>query len=408
MVTPVVKRCAGLDVHKMVVMVTILLEQEDGSITEQTREFGTFRKHRRQMCRWLKEHEVELAVMESTGIFWKSIFSSLEEAGINTYVVNARYVKKVPGRKTDVSDSQWLATLGRLGLLKPSFIPPKDFRELRLITRHRMKLQGMLAAETNRLHKVLDDAGIRLGGVVSDINGMSARALIGGLIVGKAPEELVPCVRGRLKEKIPPLLETLDEPLGERHRFLLQALEQHICYLEQEISNLDAYLFAAMIPYQRQWEILQTIPGVDAVSAAMLLVEIGVDMSCFGRAERLASWAGMCPGNNESAGKRKGGRIRKGNWALRRLLCEISNAANKTKSQFRGQYQGLVIRRGHKRAIIAVGHKVLRVVYAMLKSLQPYRDPEIDYTRIVVQRNAPRWLAALKKYGFLPEMIKAA
>jgi len=408
MVTPIVKRCAGLDVHKMVVMVTVLLEQADGSIAEETREFGTFRKHRRQMCRWLKGHEVELAVMESTGIFWKSIFSSLEESGINTYVVNARYVKKVPGRKTDVSDSQWLATLGRLGLLKPSFIPPKDLRELRLITRHRVKLQGMLAAQTNRLNKVLDDAGIRLGGVVSDINGLSARALIEGLIDGKAPGEIVPHVRGRLKEKIPQLLDALDEPLGERHRFLLQSIAQHLCYLEQEIDNLDKYLFAAMIPYQRQWEILQTIPGVDAVSAAMLLVEIGVDMTCFGRAERLASWAGMCPGNNESAGKRKGGRIRKGNWALRRLLCEISNAANKTKSQFRGQYQGLVIRRGHKRAIIAVGHKVLRVVYAMLKSLQPYRDPEIDYTGIVVQRNAPRWLAALNKYGFLPEMIKAA
>jgi len=268
-------------------------------------------------------------------------------------------------------------------------------------------LQGMLAAETNRLHKVLDDAGIRLGGLVSDINGLSARRLIRGLIDGKAPEEIVPHVCGRLKGKIPQLLDALDEPLGERHRFLLQALEQHLCYLEQEISNLDEYLFAAMIPYKRQWEILQTIPGVDAISAVMVLVEIGVDMNCFGRAERLASWAGICPGNNESAGKQKGGRIRKGNQALRRVLCEISNAASKTKSQFRGQYQGLVIRRGHKRAIIAVGHKVLRVVYAMLKSLQPYRDPEIDYTSIVVQRNAPRWIAALKKYGFLPDMLQA-
>jgi transposase len=408
MVTPIVKRCAGLDVHKMVVMVTIVLEQEDGSITEQTREFGTFRKNRRQMVRWLHGLGVELAVMESTGIFWKSIFASLEEAGIKTYVVNARHVKKVPGRKTDVSDSQWLATLGRLGLLKPSFIPPKDLRELRLITRQRVKLQGMLAAETNRLHKVLDDAGIRLGGLVSDINGLSARRLIRGLIDAKAAEEIVPHVCGRLKEKIPQLLDALDEPLGERHRFLLQALEQHLCYLEQEISNLDQYLFAAMIPYQKQWEILQTIPGVNALSAAMLLVEIGVEMECFGNSGQLASWAGMCPGNNESAGKQKRGRIRKGNHSVRRLLCEISNAASKTKSQFKGHYQGLVIRRGHKRAIVALGHKILRVVFAMLKSLQPYRDPEIDYTCIVVQRNAPRWLAALNKYGFLPQTIKAA
>jgi transposase len=408
MLTPIVKRCAGLDVHKMVVVATVLLEQEDGSLREETRQFGTFRKHRRQMVRWLDGLGVELAVMESTGIFWKSIFACLEEAGIATYVVNARHVKKVPGRKTDVSDSQWLATLGRLGLLKPGFIPPKDLRELRLITRQRIKLRGMLAAETNRLHKVLDDAGIRLGGVVSDINGLSARALIRGLIEGKAPEDMVPHVHGRLKEKIPQLLEALNEPLSQRHRFLLHSLEEHIGYLEKEMATLDHYLFAAMSPYQRQWEILQTIPGIDAISAAMLLVEIGIEMQCFGSAHRLASWAGMCPGNNESAGKQKGGRTRKGNHVVRQVLCEISNGASKSKSQFKGQYQGLVIRRGHKRAIIAVGHKVLRVVYAMLKSLQPYRDPEIDYTRLVVQRNAPRWLAALKRYGFLPAVGAAA
>jgi transposase len=408
MLTPIVKRCAGLDVHKMVVVGTVILELVDGSLREETRQFGTFRRHRRQMVRWLSGLGVDLAVMESTGIFWKSIFASLEEAGIATYVVNARHVKQVPGRKTDVSDSQWLATLGRLGLLKPGFIPPKDLRELRLISRQRIKLRGMLAAETNRLHKVLDDAGIRLGGVVSDINGTSARAIIGGLVDGKSPEELVPCVRGRLKKKIPQLLDTLDEPLGERHRFLLKALEQHICYLEQELSSLDAYLFAAMSPYQKQWEILQTIPGIDAVSAAMLLVEIGIEMQCFGSAHRLASWAGMCPGNNESAGKQKGGRTRKGNHVVRQLLCEIANAASKSKSQFKGQYQGLVIRRGHKRAIIAVGHKVLRVAYALLKSLQPYRDPQLDYTRLVVQRNAPRWLSALKRYGFLPALGVAA
>lgn len=401
-VNPIVKRCAGLDVHKMVVMGTVILEQEDGSVTEQTRKFGTFRKNRRQMVRWLKRLDVQLAVMESTGIFWKSIFASLEEAGINTYVVNARHVKKVPGRKTDVTDSQWLAALGRLGLLKPSFIPPKDLRELRLIARQRMKLKGMLAAQTNRLHKVLDDAGIRLGGVVSNINGVSGRSLIQGLINGKSPEEMAPNVRGRLKKKIPQLLDAMDEPLGERHRFLLKGIETHLAYLEREIAALDEYLFVEMIPYQKQWEILQTIPGVDAISAAMLLVEIGVDMKCFGTSARLASWAGMCPGNNESAGKQKGGRIRKGNHAVRRLLCEISNAANKTKSQFKGHYQGLVIRRGHKRAIIAVGHKILRVLYAMLRDLQPYRDPQIDYTCLVVQRNAPRWLRALKEYGYLP------
>lgn len=178
MIEPIVKRCAGLDVHKMKVTATIQLEQADGSVREKTREFGTFRKHRRQLRGWIKKHEVELVVMESTGIYWKSIYATLEAAEINTYVVNARHVKNVPGRKTDIMDSQWLASLGRFGLLRASFIPIQDLRELRLISRQRMKVQSMLSAEKNRLHKILDDAGIRLGGVVSDINGVSAKAII--------------------------------------------------------------------------------------------------------------------------------------------------------------------------------------------------------------------------------------
>lgn len=173
MKSPIVKRCAGLDIHKMIVVATVQSTLEDDSVAEETRSFGTFRKHRRQLCRWLTKHEIELVVMESTGIYWKSIYGSLEDAGLQTFVVNARHVKQVPGRKTDVQDSQWLATLGRYGLLRPSFIPPKDLRELRMLTRQRQKLQSMLSAETNRLHKVLDDSGIRLGGVVSDIKGVS-------------------------------------------------------------------------------------------------------------------------------------------------------------------------------------------------------------------------------------------
>lgn len=401
---PIVKRCAGLDVHKMVIVATLQIENEDGSITEETQSFGTFRKHRRQLCRWLNKHSVELVIMESTGIYWKSIYQSLELAKIKTFVVNARHVKQVPGRKTDVNDSQWLATLGRFGLLRPSFIPPQDLRELRMLTRQRQKLQGMLSAETNRLHKTLDDSGIRLGGVVSDINGVSAQEMIGGLIEGKAPQELVGCARGRLKSKVAELFDSLDESLGERHRFLLHMIHHHIGFIKDEIRQIDEYIFDAMESYQQQWEFLQTVPGIDKVGAAMLIVEIGVDMERFGSKENLASWAGMCPGNNESAGKRKSGKTRKGNRAIRRVLCEISNAARKTKSQFKGKYQGLVIRRGHKRAIIAVGHKILRVVYSLLKNGRAYIDPEIDYESIVVKKNAPRWIQALKKYGHWPQV----
>jgi len=184
MIEPIVKRIAGLDVHKMVVVGTVLIEEEDGSIKQETREFGTFKRDRRQMCQWLKGHEVELVAMESTGIYWKSIYATLERAEILAYVVNARHVKNVPGRKTDVSDSQWLASLARVGLLRPSFIPTKDLRELRIISRQRMKINQTLSAEKNRLNKVLDDAGIRLGGVASDIDGVSAQKIIEGIILG--------------------------------------------------------------------------------------------------------------------------------------------------------------------------------------------------------------------------------
>jgi len=382
---------------------TMLLEEEDGSINQETRNFGTFKRDRREMCDWLKSHDVELVVMESTGIYWKSIYTSLEKAEIVTYVVNARHVKNVPGRKTDVSDSQWLAALARMGLLKSSFIPINDLRELRIISRQRMKLNGTLASEKNRLSKVLDDAGIRLGGVVTDIDGVSAREIIDGIILGTPVEEMMNFVRGRLKSKTDDLKACLDEELSPRHIFLLKKLQNHIQFLKSEIEAFDTYLFAAMSPYQKQWEILQTVPGVDKVAAAILIIEIGIDMERFGSSEQLSSWAGMCPGNNESAGKRKSGKTRKGNQAIRSILCEIANAARRTKCQFKGKYESLVIRRGHKRTIIALGHKMLRVIFVMLKNIKPYFDPDINYEELMVGRNAPRWLQALKKFGYLPQ-----
>jgi len=407
MIEPIVKRCAGLDVHKMQVTVTVLIEQEDGSVEEETREFKTFRKHRKQLCRWFNRLGIDLAIMESTGNYWRSIHDSLEAADIPVWVVNARHLKQVPGRKTDVLDSKWLAMVGRMGLVRPSFIPSKDFRELRLITRQRQKLMASFSAEKNRLHKVLDDAGIRLGGVVSDINGVSSQDMISGLIEGRPPSELVTYAKGRLKEKTSELREALDEPIGERHRLLLSKIQEHIRYLEGQIQELDDYLFTQLVPYQNHWELLQTMPGMDKVSAAIVLVELGTDMRRFGGSANLASWAGLCPGNNESAGKRKSGRTRRGNKAVRRALCEAANAASKTTSQFKGKYQSLVIRRGHKRTIIAIAHKMLRVIYSMLKNDHPYYDPEVDYEALMVQRNAPRWIKALKKYGYMPQSAVA-
>jgi transposase len=389
--------CAGLDVHRRHVVCTVIRQ---GS--SKTREYASFDRQLKELAQWLQCEQVELAVMESTGIFWKAVYAALEQAGIEGRVVNARHVKQVPGRKTDVCDSEWLAELGRCGLLRQSFIPPKDLRELRLLTRYRRKLSGMLSAEKNRLHKILDDAGIRLGCVVTDIDGVSARAMVEALIDGgSTPEQIAEKALGRMQKKKSDLQLALEGEISDRHRLVLQKILGHVKWLNRQIAMIDGQIVAAMKPYQEEWKLLQTIPGIDIICAAMLIAEIGVDMTRFGSNDRLCSWAGMCPGNQESAGKRKTGKTRKANNYVRTLLCESANSARQTRSQFQGIYKGLVIRRGHKTAVMAVGHRILKVVYTLLSRKEPYKDPEIDYEALVVHRNAPRWLAALEKYGYL-------
>jgi|SRR3990167_1625010 len=401
MIEPIFKRTAGIDVHKKIIVATLLMKQDDGRVAEETREFGTFVQDYEELAKWLITNEIELTVMESTGIYWKHLYEVLEAHQIQMYVVNARHVKKVPGRKTDVQDSQWLARLARFGLLNASFIPPQDLRELRRISRYRVKLSGMLAGEKNRLHKLLDSIGLRLGNVVSDIDGVSANLIIQGIIRGENIETLVGYLHGQLKNKVDEIKKALAITLGARDLFLLKKLHAHIKYLNTELDELDCYLLTAMQPYKTQWEILQTLPGLAPISAALLIIEMGVDMGRFSNSESLSSWAGMCPGNNASANKQKSGKTRKGNQYLRRVLCETANAAIKTKSQFKDKYQTLVVRRGHKRSIIAIGHKMLRIVHTLLKDNKPYRDPGIDYKGMMIARNAPRWLKALQEYGYL-------
>ncbi len=248
--TPLYRCIAGMDVHRMLYVLTVLIEQEDGALEKHQRSFGGFKRDRRALVAWLLELGVTLVVMESTGIYWKSIYAALERAGIPAHVVNARHARNVPGRKTDMSDSEWLAQLGRFGLVKPSFIPPEDLRELRLVSRYRQKLAQPLAGEKNRLHKMLDDAGIKLGAVVSDIDGVSARAMIEGLIDGVPLEQLPDFAKGTLRNKKETLEQALDGELSPRHRFLLQHLHKHIRFLETGLESLDAYLIAAMAPYK--------------------------------------------------------------------------------------------------------------------------------------------------------------
>ena len=395
------KRVIGLDVHQAQITACALIEEPDGTTRIEQRQFGAFKRDRRELAAWVAGLRPDEVVMESTGIYWKSPYAALEAVGIRAKVVNARHVKNVPGRKTDVGDAHWLATLARAGLLRGSWVPPAKLRELRLMARQRQKLVGQLASAKNRLHKVLTDSGVRLGVVVSDLHGQSARAMVKAIIAGKPPHEGLKLASRRLKASREAIFDALQGDLTASHHFVLDALMRPIEAIEARITRFDARLLGELESERNTLALLQTIPGIDLIGAAMRLVEIGTDRDAFGSADRLASWVGVCPGNHESAGKRKSGRVRKGNPYVRRLLCEFAQAASRTTSVFKSKFQSLVVRRGYKRAIIAIGHKILRTIFFMLKRREYYRDSAIDYEALSVHRNAPRWIKALTKFGFI-------
>ena len=396
------RRVIGLDVHQAQITACGLIEGEDGVHIER-RSFETFKRGLRALTDWCLELKAEVVVMESTGIYRKSPHAWLERAGLNCLVVNAHHVKNVPGRKTDIADPEWLAMLARAGLLRPSFIPPEKLRRLRLVSRQRQKMVGTLAAEKNRLGKVLSDAGVRLGVVVSDLNGKSARAMIAALIAGATPEQALGYASPRLKAPREEIAAALEGEISAEHSFVLQQILSHIAFLEESIGKFDAHLLAGLdSPEEKNaLALLRTVPGIDLIGAAMLLVEIGTNMVLFAGSDHLASWAGMCPGNNRSAGKRKNERQRKANSYVRRLLCEFVQAARKTPCAFQAKHNAVAIRRGFKRAIMACAHKMLRVIWAMLLRNEPYRDSTVDYEALSVRRNAPRWIRALKRFGYL-------
>lgn len=406
MIPSILKRAAGLDVHSKVIVATILIEDAGGIVTKVTREFLTFRPKLEDLARWLSAEGVELAAMESTSIHWRVVYEALEDHGVAAIVVNAWHMSHVPGRKTDIGDSEWIAELARCGLLRASFVPPRDIRDLRMLTRYRMKIVKAAGSEKQRLHKILDICGVKLGVVVSSIDGVSAQKMLTALLKGGfEPEDIANLAEGQLRKKKGEIAQAVTGHQIDRHRFLLKQIQDHLGQIEAAVERIDRQVARALKPYRESWHLLQTIPGIDEASAAMLLAEIGVDMGRFGNKHRLASWAGLCPGNHESAGKKKSGKTTKGNYYVRRTLCECAHAAAKTTSQFKGLHDGLVIRRGKKRAVIAVAHKQLEIAFTLLKNKQPYRDPQVSYEELVVKRNAPRWIEALKKYGYVESTI---
>jgi transposase len=365
----------GLDVHQATVVACLLMVRKDGRVRKQMRTFGTTTRELVCLRQWLLSEGCTHLALESTGVYWKPVYAILEGA-LEIVVANAQHVKKVPGRKTDVKDAEWLADLLCHGLLRPSFVPPKPIRELRDLTRYRRKLVESQAAERNRLLKLLETANIKLSSVATDVFGVSGRLMLRALIEGKAtPQEMAELAKRRLRNKIPQLELALEGRVEEHQRFLLKLQLERLESVEKDLETLEQRIQEKLKPYASQLALLKEIPGVDWTLAAVIIAELGVDMSVFANVSQLTSWAGVCPGNNESAGKRKSSRIPKGNVYLKTALVEAANCAAKAKGTYlRDKFYRLKARRGYKRAAVAIAHKILVAIYHMLSQQVSYND----------------------------------
>ncbi len=374
------ERCCGLDVHKRTVVACVLVTLPAGTVHRTIRTFTTMTADLLALDDWLRELGVTQIALESTGVYWRPIFNLLED-GRTVVLVNATHMHAVPGRKTDVKDSEWIADLLRHGLLRPSFIPPKPIRELRELTRYRKTLVQDRAELVNRVQKVLETANIKLAAVATDVLGASGRAMLAAIIAGEADADaLAELARGRLRAKLPALRQALEGRVEPHHRFLLARLLEHIDFLEQTLATVQTEIEQRLQPYQAAVERVQTIPGVGPLAAATIVAEIGVDMSRFPSAKHLASWAGLCPGNRESGGKRLSGKTRKGDVWLRAVLLEVAWAVSHTKDNYlAAQYHRLAQRGGAKRAALAIAHQVLIIIYHLLREGTTYTDLGADY-----------------------------
>jgi transposase len=397
------ERCCGLDVHKKVVAACVLTPGVGGQPRKEVRTFGTMTEDLERLADWLAERGVGAVAMESTGSYWKPIWNILEERRFALVLANAQHVKHVPGRKTDVKDAEWLAELLRHGLLRGSFVPDKAQRELRELTRYRTSLVEERTAAVNRLQKVLEGANVKLASVATDVTGVSARAMLAELVAGSTDAAAsAQLAVGQLRAKIPELQRALTGRVGAHQRFLLAQQLAHLDFLDEQIARLDAEVAERTRPFEAAIARLDTIPGVSRRVAEILVAEIGTALDRFPTPGHLASWAGMCPGNHESAGKRRSGATRKGSPALRRALVQAAHATGRTKSTYLGaQYRRLSARRGTKRAAVAVGHSILVIAFHLLARSSAYQDLGPGYfderDRDAVRR---RLVGRLEKLGY--------
>jgi transposase len=380
LVETLIRRCVGLDVHKASVVACVRVIDENGELQSLTQSFGTTTSDLLKLNDWLMSYEVKIVGMESTGVYWKPVYTLLETE-FECWLLNAQHLRNVPGRKTDVADAAWIAQLVAHGLVRPSFVPPKEIRELRELTRYRKTVIQDRSREAQRLHKTLEGAGIKLSSVASDILGASGRAMLQGLIGGTHdPDILADLARGRLRKKLPALRKALAGWFSPTHRALVSELLAHLEYLDESIERLSDDIGKMIAPFAAAIDFLDTIPGVNRRTGEVILAEIGPDMSQFSSSGHLTSWAGMCPGNNESAGKRFSGKTRKGSKWLRTALVEAANAAVRTKNTYlAAQYARIKGRHGHNKAIVAVAHSILVIAYHILQRGEPYKELGGDY-----------------------------
>lgn len=394
--------CAGLDVHKKTVVAAIIVPDEQGGLRKETRTFGTMTSELLALSDWLLGCGVTHVAMESTGEYWKPVFNILEN-NFEVLLVNAQHIKAVPGRKTDVKDSEWIAELLRHGLLKASFVPPLGQRELRDLTRYRSTFVRTRATLVNRVHKVLESANIKLTSVASDVMGISGRAMLEAILQGQSsPAEMAELARGRMRDKRDLLAKALDGRVQTHHRFVLIELLGQIDSLDETIQRFNEQIEEYCRPFEEAVVLLDTIPGVGRETAEIIVSEIGTDMSRFPTAEHLASWAGVAPGSHESAGKRYSGKTTKGNKALSAALNQAAHAAAGTKNTYlSAQYRRLAARRGKKKAIVALAHTILVIAYHLIQRKEPYRELGSDYfDKLRPETTAKRLIKRLEQLGY--------
>lgn len=373
----VYERCCGIDIHKKVITACLRIGRK-----AELRDFGTRTGELRDLVSWLQENNCQMVAMESTGVYWKPVYNLLELVDIPAMVVNAHHMKNVPGRKTDAKDAAWIAELLQHGLLRASYIPDKEQRELREVVRYRKSLTEERARELNRLQKILEGANIKLSSFVSEITGVSSKKLINQAMTdeGVTADNIAPLLHASMKAKTNDLVLAMDGVLTTVQRQLVKAILNHIDDMSKRIEEMDDIIKGQMQKYEDEIARLDEISGIGRTSAEIIIAEIGTDMSRFPTAAHLASWAGLCPGNNESAKKRKSGKTTKGNKTLKSTLIQCAqSAANNKKSFFHAQYQRLVVRRGTKKAKVAVAHSMIIAIFNMLKNNVPFNDLGSDY-----------------------------